>query len=66
MLIYLRLLAVDLVKLKWITLLDSFTNYADKENNIPLMELVFAKRFALVPHREVENQHGCIELIKSH
>lgn len=65
MLIYLRLLAVDLVKLKWIILLDSFTNYADKQNNIPLMDLVFAKKIALVPHRKVENQHGCIELIKN-
>lgn len=64
MLICLRLLAVDLVKLKQITLLDSFTHYADKGNNIPLMDLGFAKKFALVPHRKVENQLGCIELIK--
>lgn len=64
MLIYLRLLAVDLVKLKWITLLDSFTNYADKGNNIPLMDLGFDKKFALVL-RKIENQHGCIKLVKS-
>lgn len=65
MLIYLRLLAVDLVKLKWITLLDSFTNYANKENNIPLMDLDFAEKFSFIPHRKAENQHECIELIKS-
>lgn len=66
MLIYLRLLGVDLVKLKWVTLLDSFTNYADKEKNIPLTDLGFAKKkIALVPDRKVENQHICIELIKS-
>ena len=65
MLIYLRLLAIDLVKLKWITLLDGFTNSVGKGNNISLMNLGFAEIFALVPDRKMENHHGCIKLIKS-
>lgn len=58
MLIYLGLLKTDLVKLKWVTLFDVFTNSFDKGNNISLMDLGFAKTFVLVPHRKIENQHG--------
>lgn len=65
MLIYLRSPAIELVKLKWITLLDGFTNCVDDGNNINLMVLGFGKTFTLVPHRKTEYQHGCIKLIKS-
>lgn len=51
MLIYLRLLAIDIVKLKWITVLDGSTTCVDKGNNTSLMDLGFAKTFDLVPHR---------------
>lgn len=65
MLIYVGLLAIDLVKLKWITLLDGIINCVDKGNDISLRDSGFDETFALVPLRKIENQHGCIKLIKS-
>lgn len=65
MLICLGLWAIDLIKLKWLTLLDSFTSCVDKGNTISLMDLDFPKTSDLVPHRKIENQRVCIKLIKS-
>lgn len=65
MLIHLGSWAIDLVKLKRLTVLDSFTSCVDKENTISLMDLDFPKTFALDPYREIENQHRYIKLIKS-
>lgn len=65
MLIYLGSWAIDLVKLKRLTVLDSFTSCVDKGNAISLMDSDFPKTFALVPYRKIENQHRYIELIKS-
>jgi len=65
MLIYLELLTIDFVKLKWITLFDGFTTSVGNRNNTNLMDLGFSEAFGLVPHRKIENQHGCIKLIKS-
>lgn len=65
MLIHLGSWAIDLVKLKRLTVLDSFTSCVDKENTISLMDLDFPKTFVLDPYREIENQHRYIKLIKS-